>query len=358
MASNEPTQVGSITLQELIALNDEIAALVRAGVPLEPALAELGKELPGRLGKLTTMLAECSERGESLPQVMAEHAGGMPPIYRAVVEAGLRSGRLSSALESLAGSIRRLAEMRRAVATAAIYPLSVLILAWVFFALFVKILVPSLTSGFRELEVPGRELFEVMAGWGPSAVYWGPLVPAGVILLAGLWWYGSARAAVAEPRRAARLIGWLPWMGRALQWSRTAAFVELLTLLLENRVPLDEAMVLAADASGDPQWRPAIKNLAAVLRRGETPSKRHLAATGMPPLLRWLISAGQRHDALLPALKHAAETYRRRAEHRAKLARTFLPMVLTITIGGTAVLIYALLLFVPYVGMLRALGMP
>ena len=60
----------------------------------------------------------------------------------------------------------------------------------------------------------------------------------------------------------------------------------------------------------------------------------------------------------LLAAAHAAETYRRRAEHRAKLARTFLPMVLTITIGGTAVLLYALLLFVPYVGMLRALGLP
>ena len=37
----------------------------------------------------------------------------LPRIYRAVVEAGTAAGRLPAALESLAGSLRRLAETRR-----------------------------------------------------------------------------------------------------------------------------------------------------------------------------------------------------------------------------------------------------
>ena len=42
----------------MIALNDEIAALVRAGVPLEQGLGHLGGDLPGRLGTFTTALAD------------------------------------------------------------------------------------------------------------------------------------------------------------------------------------------------------------------------------------------------------------------------------------------------------------
>ena len=59
-----------MTLDDLIALNDEIAALVRAGVPLEAGLAELGGDLPGRLGQFATVLAQRTARGESLAQAI------------------------------------------------------------------------------------------------------------------------------------------------------------------------------------------------------------------------------------------------------------------------------------------------
>ena len=48
----------AITLEELTALNDEIAALVRVGVPLEDGLSRLGEDLPGRLGQLASRLAD------------------------------------------------------------------------------------------------------------------------------------------------------------------------------------------------------------------------------------------------------------------------------------------------------------
>ncbi|UCH70240.1 MAG: type II secretion system F family protein, partial [Candidatus Bathyarchaeota archaeon] len=72
MAHSEPSRAAAITLEQLIALNDEIAALVRTGIPLEQALGQLGEDMPGRLGKLTQRLAERMQRGESLSQVLEE----------------------------------------------------------------------------------------------------------------------------------------------------------------------------------------------------------------------------------------------------------------------------------------------
>jgi len=91
-----------MNLDDLIALNDEIAALVRAGVPLEMGLAELGGDLPGRLGRFATALAQRTAQGESLAQAIAGDAGQLPQAYRAVVEAGVRAGRLPAALEAVA----------------------------------------------------------------------------------------------------------------------------------------------------------------------------------------------------------------------------------------------------------------
>ena len=49
-----PSSKPVITLDQLVALNDEIAALVRAGVPLDRGLRSLGEDLPGRLGRFAS----------------------------------------------------------------------------------------------------------------------------------------------------------------------------------------------------------------------------------------------------------------------------------------------------------------
>ena len=175
MAQGESSSLGSISLAELVALNDEIAALARAGVPLEPALAELGADMPGRLGQIATLVAERTGRGESLLEVISSQSLRLPPVYRAVVEAGLRSGRLSAALEALAGALRRVADTRRAVAVAAIYPLLVVMLAWGLAAFFVTKIVPSLLMVFEDLHNPARGVIELLARGGHWAVYWGPV---------------------------------------------------------------------------------------------------------------------------------------------------------------------------------------
>ena len=356
MAQSNSSAAGAITLDELIALNDEIVALVRAGVPLESALAELGTDMPGRLGRIATELAQRASLGQSLPEVLADESAGLPPVYRAVVEAGLRSGRLPAALEALAGSIRRVADTRRGVAAAAVYPLLVLMVAWGLFAFFAYFSAARMVGPLRAFDVGGRGLYEWLAFCGRSAMYWGPALPLLILVLAAAWWYCSSRAAIAEPRLAGRLLGWLPWVGGTMRLSRTATFAEVLALLVENRVPLDEAIVLAAEASGDRRILPGARQLAAGLRRGEKLDERGPGRKEFPPLLLWLMSTAGQHTALLPALKHAAETYHRRAQYQAELARVFLPVVLTVVVGGSVALIYALTLFVPYTSMLKALG--
>ncbi len=141
--------------------------------------------------------------------------------------------------------------------------------------------------------------------------------------------------------------------------SHTATFAEVLALLVENRVPLNEAVVLAAEASGDRRSLTAARRMADAIVRGEPlTGSSAAAADGFPPLLTWLLMAGRQHDALLPAIRHAAETYRRRATHQAELARVFLPVVLTIVIGGGTTLAYTLAMFIPYTSMLNSLGGP
>ena len=238
MPSNSLPAPPPITLDQLTALNDEIAALVKSGVPLEANLAEIGGDLPGALGNITTLLAERAKQGEPLPQLIAQSSSQFPPVYRAVIEAGLRAGRLSAALESLSGSIRRLAETRRSMISAALYPFVVVILAWLSFAFFSRYLAPGLAVDFAALQVPGRGVFVVLAWIGRGAIVWGLGVPILLVILAVLVWQGSRRATWIGTTGLGRMAAKMPWFGSMLTYSRNAAFTDILSLLVENCVRL------------------------------------------------------------------------------------------------------------------------
>ena len=353
MAHSGASTPPSISLDELIALNDEIVALVKSGVPLEGALSKMGEDLPGRLGRITQMLAERMRRGESLAEILQNEPDRFPPVYRAVVLAGLRGGRLAAALESVSQSARRLAETRRIVLAAFLYPILVVLVAWCLFVLFTIGPSRSLLLFLTDYDVPGRDLIYGLKRMGDSAAYWAPVVPAAILLLGAIWWLRSGRATMLQPRFSGGLLGWMPLLGRLLRSCRMVTFAEVLALLVENRVPLPDGIVLSAESTGDPRMIRAGYEIADSLRRGQALDAPPRFARAFPPLLDWLMVTGQRHGALPAALRHASEIYGRRARRESDVARLVLPILLTVAIGGTATLAYAFVLFVPWVQVLR-----
>ncbi|MGQ9574733.1 MAG: type II secretion system F family protein [Thermoguttaceae bacterium] len=347
--------MAAIGLDQLIALNEEIAALVRLGVPLELGLERLGEEMPGASGKAAAWLAQRLREGQTLDQVLAQEPEVFPPVYRAVVEAGLKAGRLSAALESLAVCASRLADTRRMVGAAFIYPILVLLVAWGLFIVFTVVMAPAFLAMFQELRVPGQGLLETLAGWGQLAWYWGPAVPVLVLLAATIWWSTSGRPALVQPRAAGWLLGWLPWTRRMLREAQVASFAEVLALLVEHRVPLPEAVTLAGQAVGQRQWELAAHQIADSLRRGQPLSAAEPATARLPPLLRWQLLSGQSRGTLWAALRHAADAYHERARHQAEKARVFLPILVTLAIGGGVVALYAALVFGCWFAILRTL---
>jgi general secretion pathway protein F len=342
---------GGLSLDQWIALNDEIAALVGAGLPLEPGLAGVAGDARGRLGATARALADRLERGESLPAAIAAEGDRLPPVYRAVVTAGARSGRLGAALEGLTTAARNHAELRRVVGLALTYPLIVVALAYVLFVGFLMFVLPRFVSTFESFRLPGLGLLHALGRVGESAWYWWP---AGLVVLAAiaLWWAWSGRAGSFPG--SSGVLSWVPWMRGLMRQSATASFADLTALLVEHDVPLPDAVELAGRSAGNADLERASESLAAGLRGGQG-ELTHLPH-GFPPLLGWLMAYGNRQGQLAPALRHAGETYRRRAWLEAEVLRTFLPIVLMIVVGATAVLAYGLLLFVPFSTLLNQLS--
>lgn len=338
---------GPVTLDQFIALNEELTALVRAGVPLERGLVEAGRDLRGRLGALAGELGDRMGGGMTLPEALEAAGGNLPTVYRAVVEAGVRSGRLSEALERMTGIARNYAEARSALGLALLYPLILLSLAYGLGVALVVLMVPRFLAAFRSLGLPAVPGLELLERAGESAVYWAPIPPLLALLLVFRWaWTG--RAGIMDGGGLGRILDRIPGVGSMTRSFRSANFAELLALLIDHQVPLDEAVRLAGEASGDRDFRASADRFADSIRRGDGPEAgRPIEPGAFPPLLAWMLTAGHRQGDLPAALGQLALTYRRRATSRAEILRLVLPFLCMLVLGVGAVMSYALLLFVP-----------
>jgi type II secretory pathway component PulF len=348
---------GPITIDQLLALNAEITALVRAGVPLERGLLVAGGDIQGRLGRIAAALGRRMSRGESLVDALNGEKQTIPPLYRAVVEAGARSGQLPVALEGLARYVRSYSEARRAIGLALWYPVIVLALAYGLFVGLVQVAMPNFVSTFVELGLPVAAPIRWLAWIGGSAQYWWPVGPILLALLAIAWVRSGAVAQFqSKAWNGLRLV---PWMRSLLVDYETANFSELLALLLEHQVAYPSALILAAEATGNEKLKLGATQVAEAIKRGE-PAGEALGTIDRQnflPMLRWVLATGQEQGSLVAALHNLADLYRKRANYQAEKLYVFLPMILMIGIGGTATLCYGLALFLPLINLMRDLEM-
>jgi general secretion pathway protein F len=351
----QATMTTTFTIEQLTALNDEIASLVRGGVPLELGLRELGRDSTGALADISQTLSARMNGGASLGDALRAEENRLPAVYRTVVEAGLRAGRLPAALESLSNYARELAELRRKISLALLYPLIVTAVAYFLFLVVIVNLLERLYETYELFQIPLHwSLAMVISIAGVAHQWW--WIPPLLVALVLVWWMTTGGARILNFNGPARPLAWIPGVGAISRRFQLANFSDLLALLVENDVPLPVGLRLTADAAGDERLRRSARELAAAVEQGKGPSASQIARYGFPPFLAWVLTCGQEGRGLVRLLHHAGAVYRRRAANLANWFKLMFPILTALVIGGGVTALYALTLFGPLAMFWRDLG--
>src|SRR5689334_19084203 len=111
-----PPRRPALSADDLVTLNEEIAGMARAGLPLDQGLAALARDMGrGRLQTATEALAQDLKAGYPLPEAMERQAGRVPPFYAGLLAAGIRTGRVADVLATLTTYARSLSDLRSLV---------------------------------------------------------------------------------------------------------------------------------------------------------------------------------------------------------------------------------------------------
>src|SRR3977135_632176 len=180
-----------VKANDFLLFNQQLAALIRAGIPILQAISMLRKRAAS--ARLRAVLGDVEDEirgGSALSEAFANQGEIFPRIYTASILAGERSGALDDVLSRYVIYMRRNVALRRKIRGALAYPLFLLFASAcmvTFLTIYVVPRMSELFSGFGN-ELP--TLTQIVVGlsrWLSSNVIWfGPLV-IGVSVVLLIW---------------------------------------------------------------------------------------------------------------------------------------------------------------------------
>ncbi len=335
--------MNEVTLEEIFALNEELAALDEAGVPIE--LGDPTQTTREALAKINARLALRSSLGQPIQGALTEEVE-FPPMYQHALLAGLESNQLPLALDGVSRQPIAWDDIRNTLGQALVQPLVILALAYCGFIFLCLRYAPTLESIYEQIRVTpswGLQLLLLGRAW---MFVWVPLVP--LLVVAGIYsWQRQT-----NPHKP-----WLPGSQRYFATVTRSVFAEQVASLLEAGVPLPHSLRLAGKSSNDSELIAASEALATAQENNQPLSAvDEVRLNAFPPLLRWALTGNLGGEPLPEVLRFIAETYRQSAERQSGVWHFTLPTLIGAFLGGLIVLFYCLSLFGPYVQMLHTLA--
>jgi type II secretory pathway component PulF len=287
---------------EFAFFNQQLAAMLRDGIPLEGALRRLCEEMRQGQTRDELRLLE-SELAKGAPLSEALAARRLPELYKRMVLVGIKSGDLPGALTMLADYFQRQNNLWARMKGLMVYPFIVLCVAFILSCFLSYILSHFIWNNLSELtNYYGR------SSTAPVSVgLWGPPILFGAALALGF------AGVIFLPTR--RMLRWrLPAFKEASLWE----VASVIWLMLKNGVPLNDALQLAEQLETGTRAETEIARWRQQMASGRVKFSEMVAPDSIfPPLFVWTIA--QAGEDLTLGFKRAAELYQARASYRTEM---------------------------------------
>jgi type II secretory pathway component PulF len=295
-------------LQELATFTQQLANLLKSGMPLTVALNSMthlgSKGIPAEVSR--DLRQEVTE-GRSLSDAMARQPRIFSDLFVNMVRAGEQSGSLVEVLRRMADHFQQFAEVQAKFTSALIYPALVCCVGLAIVAFFMTVVLPQfivIFSGFGvELPLPTRILIKISH------------------ILQGYWWLLGLVAILlailfkrfqTTPAGARKLDEWTlkaPVFGKVIKLNLFGQFARTLGTLLQNGVPVLTALKITEQVLSNRLIKEAIAQARDAVTDGKTLAQPLARSKLFPQLMVDLVRIGEETGDVPGALNNLADTY-------------------------------------------------
>jgi type IV pilus assembly protein PilC len=297
-----------IPTEKLLIFAQELAALLKAGLPLVQSLdVMLERQKDPVFRRSLETIREKVKSGIALSDAFRAEGALYPPILSASLIAGERSGNLEGVLRRLVQYLRLTYSLRRKAIAAAVYPMLLMGMMAALLAVMMLFVIPGFKEfyGGMDLELPLiTRIVMAFAVFFRAHVFWV------VVILVAAWvafkaWSRREHSAIVTDR----LLLSIPYLGGLMRMYATSQLARTLAALLQGGLPLLNALEVAGASIGNRAMASAVSGAAHQIREGRSLTAA-LESTGMVDSLTLeMVKVGEQTGALGDMLNAVADFY-------------------------------------------------
>ena len=344
---------GRVKQADFLHFNQQLSALLRAGIPMLQAITLLKTRSPSsNLREVLTDVEDKIKSGIPLSEAF-ESQGIFPKIYTASILSGEKSGSLDDVLLRYVEYLKRSVGLSRKLRGALAYP-AFLVLASSFMVAFLTLyIVPRMSDLFKSLSATrGLPTITVVVLWISTTVatniWW--LLPLALLLgLALFTWLRTEPGKLILHRFLLRL----PIAGALIRQMSTAQLARSLSTLLAGGITVPDSWDIATQALNNVDLRRRSQAVLPMIREGRGFSEALEKAGWIPELGLDMIGIGEKSGSLREMLDEVAAFYDAEAEVKLEQLTTLLEPLILLFMAGVVVAIL-LAIYLPIIETISA----
>jgi type IV pilus assembly protein PilC len=322
----------------------QLATMMKAGVPLLQSFDIVGRGNPNpNVSKLLNDIRSDVETGTSLSSAFRKHPLYFDTLYCNLIEAGEAAGILEELLDRLAVYMEKTEAIKSKIKSALMYPISVIIVAFVVVAVIMIFVIPSFKQVFTSFgaDLPGPTLFVIAISEFFTEYWW--LIFGGIG--GGLYFFFQAwRRNEKMQRIMDRLLLKMPIFGTLVEKSVIARWTRTLATMFAAGVPLVEALDSVGGASGNSVYAMATEKIQQEVSTGTSLTNAMTNANLFPSMVLQMCAIGEESGSIDHMLGKAADFYEAEVDDMvagiSSLMEPIIIVVLGTIIGGIVVSMY------------------
>ena len=297
-----------VSSREFLVFNQELATLLKAGMPLVQSLDILRRRVANPVFK--GVLDDVHGRvraGSALSEAFEAHGSMFPGVYTASLLAGEKSGNLEQVLRRYVSYVKVVSGVRRKTISALVYPVILLVLSLVVVTIIVVKVVPEFGAFYNQF---GKELplsTQIIVGVSDFVTsYFYIIIAAIAVVVAGAWWW------VKQPGRKRMLdrqILRVPALGPVAQKFATSQGARTLATLLGGGIPLVNALEVTARSLSNQFMAGELNAAAQQVREGRALASAMQESGAFPDVAIKMVEVGESTGALQEMLNSLADFY-------------------------------------------------
>jgi type IV pilus assembly protein PilC len=345
-----------VPTREFLVFNQELATLLKAGMPLVQSLDILRGRVEHPIFR--GVLDDVYDRvrgGSALSDAFGQHGDLFPGAYVASLLAGEKSGSLDGVLRRFVAYMKVIGNVKRRTLSALIYPAVLVALSLVVVSIIVVKVVPEFAAFYDSF---GGQLPLVTR----IIVRGSTLVREQILLLLGLaalvvaavWSWGRKPA---QRAYLDRVILRVPWVGSTVRRFMTSQVSRTLATLLGGGLPLVDSIEIAARSTTNRYMAAELRAVGQRVREGEGFAAALSARGVYPDVFVKMAEVGESTGALQEMLSSLADFYDEEIETELGRFVTMVEPALLI-IMGVVIASLLLALYMPLFQLTSVAGAP